>query len=306
MKPVLFFVLAFGFVRNVPANEGDDTLRFYMSKCVSIVSGTIVSDPVGISEGGRSNYLCDFKISETLHGAEQPDHNIPLAVADILKGDKLPGFISKDSKCIVFLMPPAKDDPGVGTWRIADPWFGVQPFSQKLRLSVQKLSKQAPLQAEPMPGAVRDYGQKQRAMPNVTEVKIEEFEDNELLKLYPDAGIRSFHVVSTLDPKHAELSGMPSEAKRLYAHEDSERHYAAFDREDMLALARLASLRLDTKERRKWFARQVSGPVILAVKEQKKGSWLIHWGYSGRVGGGTTLLTLDEKEIPVGVRALPD
>ena len=88
--------------------------------------------------------------------------------------------------------------------------------------------------------------------------------EDELLKLFPDAGIRSFFVVSTFDPKHAKPSGMHKEVRRLYVHEGGGRVYTAFDGKDMLALARLASLRLDTRERRKWFARQVSGPVILS------------------------------------------
>ena len=123
---------------------------------------------------------------------------------------------------------------------------------------------------------MRAYVARQRALPGVSKVRAAELQSHALPRLFPEADVRCFDVVSTLSPEEARRRGAPGDAERFYVRTGDGRLYTVFDRRDMLALGRAASLRLDIPQRRKWFAGQVaSGPVIVAVREDKKGTRLI-------------------------------
>ncbi|MCH7725931.1 MAG: hypothetical protein IH991_05540 [Planctomycetes bacterium] len=128
------------FATPVIADDGDDTLRFYLSKSDLVVRGVIVSTPIGeIDEVGVVNYICEFKIAEVLKG-KKPSKS-PMAVNVIRfemgKDDRVP-FLKKGGKCILFLKQARRGT--IPAWHTVDMWFGIQRPSPWMVRSLKRLA----------------------------------------------------------------------------------------------------------------------------------------------------------------------
>ncbi|MEI9896475.1 MAG: YfbK domain-containing protein [Chthoniobacter sp.] len=141
MKRALFLIcmVVFGLISPARADGGDDTLKFYLSKSDIVVLGTIVSEPIGIvDEVGVVNYVCDFKVSETLKGdvpAKDAVTRVTIVRFERDATDRHP-LIKKGGECILFLKKTAGATPALQT---ADFWFGVQYPSNWMGSAVKRL-----------------------------------------------------------------------------------------------------------------------------------------------------------------------
>ena len=82
------------------ADDSDDTLRFYVKKSDIIVSGAVVSEPKGlVDESGIINWVCTFKVAETLHGSKPDAEMIDVNIVrfEIDAKDK-PSYLKKDAE----------------------------------------------------------------------------------------------------------------------------------------------------------------------------------------------------------------
>jgi hypothetical protein len=132
-------VLLLGLLTTGRADDGDDTLRAWLTKSELVVAGQIVSEPIGIThETGVPNYLCDFKVADVLKGdATLAGTTIAVNIVrfELAEKDKSP-LVKKDAECILFLKNVSPDKP---VWRTADMWFGLQPASPWLARSLKRL-----------------------------------------------------------------------------------------------------------------------------------------------------------------------
>lgn len=124
------------------ADEGDDTLNFFLSKSDLVVAGTIVSQIMGVQvEMGVVNYPCDVKISEVIAGDAfaLKDETIRANIIRFEQNvdDRHP-LIRKDARCILFLKKSTGNNP---PWKTADMWFGIQPANSHMIKSLAALSK---------------------------------------------------------------------------------------------------------------------------------------------------------------------
>ena len=96
------------------ADEGDDTLKFCLSKSDLAVLGVIVSEPTAISdEAGVFNHICDYKVSDVLKGdASLKGKTIRVNIVrfELDKKDRHP-LLKKDGECILFLKRASPDVP---------------------------------------------------------------------------------------------------------------------------------------------------------------------------------------------------
>ncbi len=124
------------------ADDSDDTLRFYMKQSDLVVAGTIVSEPAGlVDEAGVINWICQFKVRDTLHGAKPETDTIAVNICrfEIVAKDR-PSYLNKDAECILFLRNVSKTDKP--SWKTADFWFGIQPLFPVMERSIKRLSGQ--------------------------------------------------------------------------------------------------------------------------------------------------------------------
>ena len=150
MRSLLIFVsvLTVPLSYKVFASEGDDTLRYFLSKSDLAVAGRVASEPVGISsEMGVVEYVMDFQIADVLHGNVAVDGDLRLGVVrfELRPGDEL-SWLKKGAKAILFLKSSPGDRRG---WVSADPWFGIQPDNHLMTQSLKRLA--AERQAEKLP-----------------------------------------------------------------------------------------------------------------------------------------------------------
>jgi len=140
MSAILALCVCLGLT--VRADDSDDTLRFYMKQSDLIVSGTIISEPEGlVTEAGVVNWICKFKVKDTLHGTKPKEETIDVNIVrfEIHKKDH-PSYLKKNSECILFLKNVSKTEKP--SWKSADMWFGIQPYLPMMERSIKRLSEQ--------------------------------------------------------------------------------------------------------------------------------------------------------------------
>ena len=144
MKRIAIIVAALALAVSLcHADDGDDTLRLYLSKSDLVVLGTIVSEPEGHwLEAGVPNYICEFKVLDVCKGDAKltgKTINVNIKRFEMHKKDRHPR-IKKDAECILFL-----EQEGEGNtphWVTTDFWFGIQhPIPWMIR-SLKRLAKQ--------------------------------------------------------------------------------------------------------------------------------------------------------------------
>jgi hypothetical protein len=123
------------------ADEGDDTLVYFLRKSDLVVIGTIKNEPVGVfTENGVPNYVCDFAVSEVLKGDRaHKDKTLRINIVRFEMDDKdRHPLLKKDTECIVFL----KKEPegNIPRWATADFWFGLQQPSPWMAKSLKRLA----------------------------------------------------------------------------------------------------------------------------------------------------------------------
>ena len=138
MKQVILACLVIGAMTAataVQADDSDDTLRFYLSKSDLVISGSITSEPIGLSsESGVVGYGCDFTVVDVLAGdvsVKGKTIKVTIGRFESDAKDKHP-LVKKGSECILFLK-------GQGT---TDYWFGIQQLSPSMVKSLKRLAKE--------------------------------------------------------------------------------------------------------------------------------------------------------------------
>ena len=122
----------------VTAWEGDDTLRYYMSKSDLVVAGRIVSEPIDlVHETGVTHSSFRFKVEEVLFGTrpDLQDDSFQVVILTVnTAGDGRPELLKKDSRCLLFLKNI------LNAWHGADRWFQVQPYNSLMIQSIKRLT----------------------------------------------------------------------------------------------------------------------------------------------------------------------
>lgn len=123
------------------ADEGDDTLRFYLSKSELVVSAEFLVEPSGhYDEMGVINYVLEVKVLEVLKGKLPAKANrlrLSIVRFEMKDEDKHPSM-KKGSRCILFLKSARKGS--IPAWTNADMWFAVQPHSPWMARSLKRLA----------------------------------------------------------------------------------------------------------------------------------------------------------------------
>ena len=113
MTRLISLVLAVSTVGLCFADDGDDTLQFYLTKSDLVVIGKIATlDVEGISEAGVPHYGGKFAIADVVKGdAGVKSKTIAVTIArfEMNKKDKHP-LLKNGGECILFLKQ-------VGTWK---------------------------------------------------------------------------------------------------------------------------------------------------------------------------------------------
>ncbi len=138
IRALLSFALLLLIPAILVADEGDDTLLYYISKSDFIVSGTLESR-AGVlvdRDGGWGTWMCNLRINEVLKGSVITS---TVAVTIYALADKRPLYMNGDTSCILFLRGSGG---GIRTWQNADPWFGVQPYNWLMANRIKDLVKQ--------------------------------------------------------------------------------------------------------------------------------------------------------------------
>lgn len=144
MRNSILFSIVFVIMAGICfADEGDDTLKFFLSKSDLVILGTITSEPIGVvDEAGVVNYYCDVNVADVCKGiASRKDKTIRMDIIrfEMGKKDHNP-LIKKDSECILFLKKiPNNTSP---EWETADFWFGVQYPSPWMVKSLKRLAEE--------------------------------------------------------------------------------------------------------------------------------------------------------------------
>jgi hypothetical protein len=128
--------------RAVSAEEGDDTLRFFLAKSDLVVSGTINSNSIVVTtDPGAPNYLFDFQVDDVLKGeVGLKGKLIQVSIKRFEGGQNWKGhpLLKDGARCIFFLR--GVKPPSVPAWREADPWFSVQPANLSMSESLKRLA----------------------------------------------------------------------------------------------------------------------------------------------------------------------
>jgi hypothetical protein len=122
--------------------DGDDTLRYYLSRSKLVVAGEIKTEPERVVEGeGIVRSRFEFQVSHHIAGPSTGP-SIPVVVLRherIGAGGVRP--LEKKQSCILFLNPAV--DWVTPTWESADVWFGVQENSNAMHTALTRLAKGA-------------------------------------------------------------------------------------------------------------------------------------------------------------------
>jgi hypothetical protein len=137
------------FVQSAAADDGDDTLEFYLAKSQQVVFGEVTAEPFGFSwEGGVVHYSVNFRIIETIRGELVAGKTIQAGIVRFESEDADRLRLSKGSRCVLFLK---RQSPGnIPEWSTVDPWFGCLPENSQLRSALKRLEadeKSKPRQA---------------------------------------------------------------------------------------------------------------------------------------------------------------
>ena len=144
MKILVASALVLGLLSNFCfADGGDDTLKQWISKSDLIISGTIVSEPIGVtSEMGVPNYICEFKVVDVCKGdVELKGKTIKINIKrfEMVDKDHHP-LIKKDDESILFLKRTPKGNKP--QWETADFWFGIQHPSPWMVKSLKRCAQE--------------------------------------------------------------------------------------------------------------------------------------------------------------------
>lgn len=134
---VVFVLLA----RSSLADDGEDTLRSYLSKSSLVVSGEIIAGPdVSTTEQWVNRYSMRVKVAKVIKGGindKELKDGLDLTVIRFEKkvSERL-AFLKKDGRVILFLR---ERDDNVRGWRSVDPWFGVQQYNEIMEDELERL-----------------------------------------------------------------------------------------------------------------------------------------------------------------------
>ncbi len=124
----------------LPVDEGDETLRYYLSRSAVVIAGEIMSEPVGIfDEEGVANWSCEVRVEDVVKGPALGGRAVPVNVVRFHReaGDR-PSFLEQGGRCVLFLREAVEGaQPGLAT---ADMWFGAQPHSPWLVRALKRLA----------------------------------------------------------------------------------------------------------------------------------------------------------------------
>ena len=124
------------------AEEGDDTLRFFLSKSDLVVSGTINSNAMVVTtDPGRPHYTFDFQVDDVMKGEVGLNGTrIQVSIMRFEDGRKWKGhpLLKGGTRCILFLR--GVKPPSLPPWREADVWFSVQPANISMNESLKRLA----------------------------------------------------------------------------------------------------------------------------------------------------------------------
>ncbi len=144
MKTLVMIAVAVLVPMSVLSLPGDKGLQFHMQQSDVAVAGIITSEITLDMRGtGAPTYTFTFQVSKVLHGSLAGGKTpwVELSRLESAQDDALP-FIKKDAKCILFLNFH-DSHRGWGTvWRVADPWFGAQPYNSAMAKRIKELTKE--------------------------------------------------------------------------------------------------------------------------------------------------------------------
>lgn len=134
---ILLWVTCFSAV--VMADDGDDTLKHYLSKSSLVFVGKISEHPRGgfTNDTVNVSYGLKFSVTEVLQGDQRlvgKTIDFTLVRYQLSPKDQHP-LMKKDAECILFL----KQSSNTQRWETADVWFGMQPESPSLVKSLKRL-----------------------------------------------------------------------------------------------------------------------------------------------------------------------
>jgi hypothetical protein len=118
------------------ADDGDDTLKFYLGKSDVVLVGTVLESPVAYTfESGVPNYACSVNVEEVLKGdaALKGKQSIVVVRFESDASDRTVK-LEKGAKLIFFL---SQNDKSLST---VDVWFGVQPYGKWMAQSLARLA----------------------------------------------------------------------------------------------------------------------------------------------------------------------
>ncbi len=144
-------------------DDGDETIRFYLSRSKMVVAGEIKTEPIrSVKEAGVVSYRFEFQVSHHITGPV-PGPSIPVNVIrhELTEDDAIPP-LKKGKKCILFLKPTG--DWVIPTWESVDAWFGVQSDSAAMHKALGRFTqgsrRRMPTNYDPVDsllGNLRDY-----------------------------------------------------------------------------------------------------------------------------------------------------
>lgn len=136
--------LTLGLATFAVADDGDDTLRFYLSKSDVVLLGEFTSEPIGaIKEAGVIHYQADCKISQLIKGEALGERRaggtvkVNMVRFEQEAEDQFPE-LKKGGKCILFLK--CNDRQATPSYITSDVWFGVQRPSPWMAKSLSRLA----------------------------------------------------------------------------------------------------------------------------------------------------------------------
>jgi hypothetical protein len=148
MRTLLPFLLACLVPGLVLADDGDDTLRFYLSRSDVVVLGEFASElDAHTREAGVVHYGGTFRIDQLIKGKAQGERRVGGTIDvhvvrfESAPEDRLPE-LKKGGRCILFLKENKQPGSPCST---VDVWFGVQRPSPWMARSLARLAgEQAP------------------------------------------------------------------------------------------------------------------------------------------------------------------
>lgn len=167
-----FFVAMLLGPHSLCAADGDDTLRYYLSKSPHIVSGEIIGAFGVCTETCTYHYSTRLKVAKTLKGAVAGDE--VSKIEELLRVDaqeKRIGVgitrfepdptdrsdtLKKNARVILFLRRGVEKNGEGRGWMGVDPWFAVQPASEAMEKALLRLAPD--FEPAPEPADVAESG----------------------------------------------------------------------------------------------------------------------------------------------------